>query len=107
MPTYEYVCRSCGTRIDAVQAFSDPPLSICEACGGPLRRVYGTVGVVFKGSGFYKTDSRTAASAPKAKTSENGKADTASADSASKSGDGTPKSTDGAKPSAKEPAAKQ
>lgn len=58
MPTYEYECQSCHERHEAVQRFSDAPLSDCPRCGGPLRRVFSSVGIVFKGSGFYKTDSR-------------------------------------------------
>ncbi|HEY5025749.1 MAG TPA: FmdB family zinc ribbon protein [Acidimicrobiales bacterium] len=61
MPTYEYRCKSCGTHHDVVQKFGDDPLTECPSCGGPLRKVFGAVGVVFKGSGFYKTDSRTSA----------------------------------------------
>ncbi len=63
MPTYEYECQSCHQRVEAVQTFSDAPLSVCEKCGGPLRKVFSGVGIVFKGSGFYKTDSRGSASA--------------------------------------------
>jgi putative FmdB family regulatory protein len=58
MPTYEYACKSCGERTEAVQAFSDPPLTECPRCGGSLRKVFGTPAIVLKGSGFYKTDSR-------------------------------------------------
>lgn len=58
MPTYEYACKQCGEHIDVVQSFSDDPLTICPNCGGDLRKVFGSVGIVFKGSGFYKTDSR-------------------------------------------------
>ena len=59
MPTYEYQCQSCQQRFDVVQGFHDAPLTTCEACGGELRKVFSAVGIVFKGSGFYKTDSRT------------------------------------------------
>ena len=62
MPTYEYACTACGHELEAVQRFSDDPLTQCPECGGPLRKVYGNVGIVLKGSGFYKTDSRAAAS---------------------------------------------
>ena len=58
MPTYEYECQSCHERVEAVQRFTDPALSICAHCGGELRKVFSAVGVVFKGSGFYKNDSR-------------------------------------------------
>ena len=63
MPTYQYACTACGEQLEAVQAFSDPSLTECPACGGVLRKVFSAVGVVFKGSGFYKTDSRSAATA--------------------------------------------
>lgn len=62
MPTYEYTCTACGDHLEVVQSFRDEPLSVCPACGGQLRKVFGSIGVVFKGSGFYKTDSRPAAS---------------------------------------------
>ena len=62
MPTYQYACTDCGHRFEAVQAFTDDSLTTCPECGGKLRKVYGSVGVVFKGSGFYRTDSRAASS---------------------------------------------
>jgi putative FmdB family regulatory protein len=58
MPTYQYRCRSCGHDTEVVQSFSDPPLTECPKCGGELRKVFAAVGIVFKGSGFYKTDNR-------------------------------------------------
>jgi putative FmdB family regulatory protein len=58
VPTYEYACTSCGEQLEAVQRFSDDPLTVCPACGGALRKVFSPVGIVFKGSGFYRTDSR-------------------------------------------------
>jgi putative FmdB family regulatory protein len=58
MPTYAYACSSCEHRFDAVQSIHDDALAECPACSGDLRRVYGSVGVTFKGSGFYRTDSR-------------------------------------------------
>jgi putative FmdB family regulatory protein len=58
MPTYEYACTECGERTEVVQRISDPPLTTCTVCGGPLRKVFSPVGIVFKGSGFYRTDSR-------------------------------------------------
>ncbi|NYI71690.1 putative FmdB family regulatory protein [Naumannella cuiyingiana] len=62
MPTYQYRCNQCGHDLEAVQKFTDPALTECPECGGPLRKVYNAVGVVFKGSGFYKTDSRSKSS---------------------------------------------
>ena len=62
MPTYAYACTECDHRFEAVQSFSDPSLTECPACSGQLRKVFSAVGVVFKGSGFYKTDSRASSS---------------------------------------------
>ena len=86
MPTYEYACTSCGHHLDAVQSFTDDPLTTCPECGGNLRKVYGAVGIVLKGSGFYKTDSR-AASGSNGSGKKAG--DTQSGDSSG--GDSTPK----------------
>jgi putative FmdB family regulatory protein len=58
MPTYQYRCTACGEDLEVVQKFSDAPLTVCPTCGGHLRKVFNAVGVVFKGSGFYRTDSR-------------------------------------------------
>ena len=58
MPTYQYACKECDHRFEAVQSFSDPSLTVCPQCSGVLRKVFSAVGVVFKGSGFYRTDSR-------------------------------------------------
>lgn len=62
MPTYEYACTSCGHRLEVHQKFSDEPLTTCPECGEPLRKVFGSVGIVLKGPGFYRTDSRNGAS---------------------------------------------
>ncbi|HEX8002056.1 MAG TPA: FmdB family zinc ribbon protein [Mycobacteriales bacterium] len=62
MPTYQYACTACSERLEVVQRFTDAPLTECPACGGTLRKVFSPVGVVFKGSGFYKTDSRSSSS---------------------------------------------
>jgi putative FmdB family regulatory protein len=62
MPTYEYRCEDCGETVEVVQSFTDAPLTTCTVCGGRLRKVFAPVGIVFKGSGFYKTDSRTSSS---------------------------------------------
>ncbi|MBD3942521.1 FmdB family transcriptional regulator [Microbacterium sp. NEAU-LLC] len=66
MPTYAYACKQCGHRFDAVQSFADPTLTECPECGGPLRKEYGSIGVTFNGSGFYRTDSRSADSGSRA-----------------------------------------
>ena len=87
MPTYEYVCKSCGEHLEVVQSFRDEPLRECPACGGELRKVFSPVGISFKGSGFYRNDSRTSAKA--AKGDGHDKSD---AKSTSESGDS--KSTD-------------
>jgi len=58
VPTYQYACTACGHQLEAVQSFADEPLTECPACEGRLRKLFSSVGVVFKGSGFYRTDSR-------------------------------------------------
>jgi putative FmdB family regulatory protein len=58
VPTYQYACTDCGERSEVVQRFTDDPLTVCSACDGKLRKVFSPVGIVFKGSGFYRTDSR-------------------------------------------------
>jgi putative FmdB family regulatory protein len=73
VPTYSYACTDCGKRFDVVQAFTDDALTKCEDCSGRLRKLFNSVGVVFKGSGFYRTDSRESA-----KSSTNGSAKTSS-----------------------------
>ncbi len=69
MPTYSYACTECGNRFDEVQAFSDDALTSCPQCNGRLRKLFGKVGVVFKGSGFYRTDSREPAKSSSGSTS--------------------------------------
>jgi putative FmdB family regulatory protein len=76
VPTYSYACTECGNRFDVVQAFTDDALTTCEQCSGRLRKLFNSVGVVFKGSGFYRTDSRESA-----KNSVNGSATTSSTSS--------------------------
>ena len=109
MPTYQYVCTECGGQVEAVQKFADDPLTVHEECGGRLRKVFSPVGIVFKGSGFYKTDSRASASSSPAKSSGDASS-SSSADSASgsKSGDsasGSSKSGDSSSSSSSSPAA--
>jgi putative FmdB family regulatory protein len=62
MPTYSYACKQCGHRFDTVQSFSDATLTECPECGGEVRKQYGSIGVTFNGSGFYRTDSRASSS---------------------------------------------
>lgn len=76
MPTYSYACTECDNKFDAVQAFTDDALTICPQCSGRLRKLFNSVGVVFKGSGFYRTDSRDSA-----KSSTSGKSDSSSSSS--------------------------
>jgi putative FmdB family regulatory protein len=70
MPTYQYRCTTCDTELEAVQKFTDDPLTDCPECDGNLRKVFNAVGVVFKGSGFYATDNRTKGKSGSAKQSE-------------------------------------
>jgi putative FmdB family regulatory protein len=90
VPTYEYACTACAERLEAVQSFTDAPLTECPACGGLLRKVFSPVGVVFKGSGFYKTDSRKPSSSS---SSSNGSAAAKPADTSSPSSDAKPDSS--------------
>ena len=82
MPVYEYACTACGERTEARQSFSDPPLEKCPHCGGKLRKLYSPVGIVFKGSGFYATDSKKKSDSTK--PSDTPKSGKKSADSKSK-----------------------
>jgi len=79
MPTYEYACKACGEHLEVVQSFKDSALTECPACEGPLRKVFGNIGVAFKGSGFYKTDSRTETGRGAHKASETKPAEAAAA----------------------------
>ena len=83
MPTYQYACTACDHRFDAVQSFTDASLTECPECGGKLRKLYGSVGVVFKGSGFYRTDSRKESSS--STSSDSSKSTTSSTSSSSSS----------------------
>jgi putative FmdB family regulatory protein len=82
VPTYSYACTECGNRFDVVQSFTDDTLTTCEQCSGRLRKLFNSVGVVFKGSGFYRTDSRESA-----KSSTNGSAKSSSSTDGSSSSD--------------------
>ena len=88
MPTYEYACTDCGKHIEVVQSMSDAPLNVCGACGGRLRKVFSPIGIVFKGSGFYKTDSRSGSGAKKSESPSTGSSTPASTSSSGSSGDG-------------------
>lgn len=84
MPTYEYRCKSCDHQFDIVQSFADDALTECPACHEPtLKKVFGNVGITFKGSGFYKTDSRSAGSFGSTKDAD--KSDTGSSSSSTSS----------------------
>jgi putative FmdB family regulatory protein len=89
VPTYSYACTECDNRFDAVQAFSDDALTTCEKCSGRLRKLFGSVGVVFKGSGFYRNDSRESA-----KSSSNGSAKSSSSSSEGSSSSDTSSSAE-------------
>ncbi|MET0813017.1 MAG: FmdB family zinc ribbon protein [Microbacterium sp.] len=94
MPTYAYACKQCGHRFDAVQSFADAALTECPECGGELRKEYGSIGVTFNGSGFYRTDSR-------AKPSESSSSSASSASDSSSSGGTSSTSSTSSKSEAK------
>ncbi|GAA0355204.1 FmdB family transcriptional regulator [Actinoallomurus spadix] len=88
MPTYQYACTECGEPLEVVQKFSDDPLTECPACGGRLRKVFSAAAIVFKGSGFYRTDSRsgsTTSSSSSVKKSEPAKTEAKKGSSSSSS----------------------
>lgn len=97
MPTYEYACRKCGEHLEVVQSFRDEPLQECPVCGGELRKVFSPVGISFKGSGFYRNDSRSSTKAAKGEGHEKAPAASTSESSDSKSSDSKSdaKSSDG------------
>lgn len=86
MPTYAYACKNCGHRFDTVQSFAEPALTECPECGGTLRKEYGSIGVTFNGSGFYRTDSRAGATGSGGK-SGSGSGSTSGSDSGGSSKD--------------------
>ncbi|WP_132424295.1 FmdB family zinc ribbon protein [Pseudonocardia endophytica] len=102
MPTYQYACTACDHRFDAVQAFSDDALTECPECGGKLRKVFSSVGIVFKGSGFYRTDSRGGSvngSGSDSGKSESGTSESGSSSSESNSSSSSSSSSDSSKAS--------
>lgn len=108
MPTYEYRCKSCNHQFDIVQAFTDDALTECPECGGALKKVFGNVGITFKGSGFYKTDNRSSSgSSGGASSSGSSGTDSGSSSSStsSDSGSGSSSSKDSGSTSSSTPAA--
>ena len=95
MPTYQYRCTECGGQLEAVQKFTDDPLTVHADCGGRLRKVFSPVGIVFKGSGFYRTDSRKGSSAAEPATSSSASSGDKSGSSADSSSGGGEKSGGG------------
>jgi len=89
MPTYSYACKQCGHRFDAVQSFSDAALTECPECGGDLRKQYGSIGVTFNGSGFYRTDSRGSSSGSSSSSSSSGSTSASGGGSSSTSSSST------------------
>ena len=98
MPTYQYTCTECGEPLEAVQKFHDDPLTVCPICGGRLRKVFSAVGIVFKGSGFYRNDSRKVTAEAGANGAKKDGAGSVSADSGtgSSSGEASGKSSESA-----------
>ena len=105
MPTYQYACTACGHRFEAVQSFSDSSLTDCPECAGRLRKVFSSVGIVFKGSGFYRTDSRSGGSGADGKDVKDGK-DKVTADSSASSGSSDSKGSSESKSTSDSPAKK-
>ena len=104
MPTYQYTCTECGEPLEAVQKFSDAPLAVCPACGGRLRKVFSPVGIVFKGSGFYRTDSRKSAAATAPATKDKDKSSSESSSSSTSDSSSSNGSADKAAAKKTEPA---
>ena len=91
MPTYEYACRACGHRLEAVQKFTDDALTVCPDCGGDLRKVFGAPGIVLKGSGFYKTDARAQDKRSSSEKSTGSNGDSSKSDTSTKADSGSRK----------------
>jgi putative FmdB family regulatory protein len=89
VPTYQYACTECGEQTEMVQKFSDAPLTVCPACGGRLRKVFSPVGIVFKGSGFYRTDSRSGNGSLTGTKEKTGESSAPASDSGSADGSGS------------------
>ena len=95
MPTYEYACRSCGDEFEVVQSFTDPPRTECTVCGGALRKVFSPVGIAFKGTGFYKTDSRSGSGTGRARKAGAGDGESPKGDKAGAKSEGATKADGG------------
>jgi putative FmdB family regulatory protein len=91
MPTYEYACRDCGEHLEVVQSFKDEPLTVCGACGGALRKVFSAAGIIFKGSGYYVTDTRKKAGAGSTASGSSGASSGAGASESKPADSGTAK----------------
>ncbi len=99
MPTYEYACTSCGEHLEVVQSFRDDALTECPACGGDLRKVFGSIGVVFKGSGFYKTDTRSSTKSSTSSGEKSSAAESSKSSDSSSSSSSSESSSDSSKKS--------
>jgi putative FmdB family regulatory protein len=113
VPTYQYACRACGHSFDTVQSFSDPALTECPECSGSLRKIFSPVGIVFRGSGFYRTDSRSGAGRNAGEVAANGSnpdsgktKSEATADKGGSAGSGSGGKTDSAAKAGDKPADK-
>jgi putative FmdB family regulatory protein len=107
LPTYQYACTECGEQLEAVQKFTDDPLTVCPVCQGKLRKLFSSVGIVFKGSGFYRTDSRSSSSEAAVPAGDSGKGESDKSESgksekpaAAASSDSSSSSTPAANPAA-------
>lgn len=98
MPTYEYRCRDCGHELEVQQSFHDDPLKECPSCGGDLRKRFSPVGITFKGSGFYKTDSRASSGSGSKEPAASSSGDSASGSNGSSNGSGSSKESSKATP---------
>jgi putative FmdB family regulatory protein len=106
VPTYQYACTDCDHRFEAVQSFSDDALTVCPECGGKLRKVFSSVGIVFKGSGFYRTDSRSGSSSVSSDSGKSESKSEAKSDSSSTKSESTSSSkSDSGSSSSSTPAA--
>ncbi|WP_093436372.1 FmdB family zinc ribbon protein [Streptomyces sp. Cmuel-A718b] len=104
MPTYQYQCTECGEGLEAVQKFTDDALTVCPSCDGRLKKVFSAVGIVFKGSGFYRNDSRGSSSSSTSASSSSKSSDSGSSSSSSSTGSDTKSSASSSASSSSAPA---